>query len=286
MIAKLVDAGIDYVRVTSQETRPKNRMFDYYAEIRVEDEKLGYKEAKGGAFGFVGHKIRHGLYGTKGEWAMVQVSGGRAKNSLKIAKVGTQCTRLDIQVTYLIEDGTVGAVLRNAYEDACNHVRPKARPSKVKLIEENHKAQTVYVGKRASDIFLRCYDKFEESKKEEFKNCVRFEVELKGRAAKSIWRALQEGKNGVGFLLHQLYVIFKERGIILPDEEFSQYPTMQFKKEKTSDESKLAWLHRAVRPTVEHLAAVWGFYAPFGQLFADTLDSARSRRVQSLYALE
>lgn len=286
IIAKLVDAGIDYIRVTSQDNRQKGRMFDYYARIRAEDEALGYKETTGGAFGFVGKKIRHALYGTKSEWAMVQVSGGRAKKALDICKVGTQCTRIDIQLTYLIEDGTVGQVLRKAYEDACSHVRPKARPVAVKMIEERHQAQTVYVGKRASDIFIRCYDKFEESGKEEFRNCVRFEVELKGRAAKSIWRAVQEGKGYVSFLLHECYELLKERGIVLPVDEFAQYPTIEMRKEKTTLESKMAWLYRAVRPTVSLLASEWGIYAPFKQLFADSCNIVRERAIMRVLALE
>jgi DNA relaxase NicK len=283
--AKLVDAGIDYVRVTSQDQRQKGKMLDYYLKKRAGDEALGYKESKGGAFGFVGYKIRHALYGVKGEWAMVQVSGARAKDSLVLCKTGTQCTRLDLQVTYHVGEQNVGKVLRQAYEDACSHVRPKARPVAVKLIEERHQAQTVYVGKRASDIFIRCYDKFEESAAEEFRGCVRFEVELKGRAAKSMWAGVQAGQGWISLLLKQLYEILKERGIVLPDDDFSSYPTIPLKKERTSDESKLAWLHRAVRPTVAHLAAIWGFHAPFAQLFADTLDSRRFHRVQSLYAL-
>lgn len=272
---KLVDAGIDYIRVTSQDSRQKGKMFDYYASIRAEDEKLGHKETKGGAFGFVGKKVRHALYGTKSEWAMVQVSGGRAKNALKVAMPGTQCTRIDIQCTYLIENGAVGLVLKKAYEDACAHVRPKARPCAVKMIEERHKAQTVYVGKRASDVFVRCYDKFEESGKEEFKNCVRFEVELKGRAAKSIWKAVQENGWSIAFLLHQLYEILKERGILLPEDSFPNLPTVAMKKEKTTIESKMAWLGRAVAPTVALIASEWGVYAPLRQLFADSCNAVR-----------
>jgi DNA relaxase NicK len=285
MIAKLVDAGIDYIRVTSQNTRQQGKMLDYYRRILDEDKALGYKETFGGAFGFVGTKTRHALYGKKGDWAMCQVSGSRAKNSLDMCRAGTQCTRIDIQCTYLIEDGTVGQVLRNAYEDACAHVRPKSRPVAVKLIEERHQAQTLYVGKRASDVFIRCYDKYEESGKEEFKNCVRFEVELKGRAAKAIWIEMQNKGTFVAFLLHNLYELLKERGIVLKEDDFDQYPTMQFKKEKTSDESKMAWLHRAVAPTVKHLAAAWGFYAPFHELFDDSCDVVRRRAIMRAYAL-
>lgn len=285
MIAKLKDCGIDYVRLTSNDERQQKKLLQYYRTIRAEDEALGYKEITGGAFGFIGHKIRHALYGTKQEWAMLQVSGSRAKKSINLARVGTQCTRLDIQCTYLIEDGTVQEVLRQAYEDACAHVRPKARPCAVKLIEERHKAQTVYIGKRASDVYIRCYDKFEESGKEEFKNCVRFEVELKGRASKQVWKQIIDGGEGMGFLLRLLADLLEERGIVIDQGDFEAYPRMVFKKEKTSDENKLAWLHRAVRPTVEHLAAVWGFYSPFSQLFVGALDSARIRRVSYLYAL-
>jgi Replication initiation factor len=281
--AKLVDAGIDYIRVTSEVFTRQQQMFLFYHTIAMRDMVLGYEQKPGGAFGFVGKKTRHALWGVKKTWAMVQASGSAAKTALRIALPGTQSSRLDVQATFRIDQGTVGMAIRNAYEAACAHVRPKARPLKVVLIEERHAAQTCYIGSRASDIFIRIYDKYEESGKEEFKDCIRFEVELKGRASKAVWKKLVYDGWGVGDLLSLLFELLQERGVDVPCKDFDAHDIIVLKREKTTLESTLAWLSTQVSPTVRKLAGEVGWFSLFSILFHDALaEWDRLRIVRSL----
>jgi hypothetical protein len=218
-------------------------------------------------FGFYGQKTRHAVWGVKKDWALVQSSGRFAKNGLKLAMSGIQASRIDVQVTMRVDPGTVQQVLRGAYELACNAPNGGHRPREVRLIESRRRAQTVYIGSRASDMFVRCYDKFEESGDEEYRDCVRYEVEIKGRAAKALWEHMATTGSGVGFLVKLLVDVLRERGIELDITEFDNLPTLTLKKDKTTDEGRLAWLKRTVAPTVAKLSETRGWIAPFSMLF-------------------
>lgn len=269
--AKLVDAGIDYIRVTCNDELNGVRLRDHFWDTAEQDAQLGYEVQNGGAFGFVGKKSRHALWGVKKDWSMLQVSGRFAQRALAYAHEGTQCTRLDLQVTYQVEEGKVEETIRSLYNVACDHKGEEGMPVKVKMIEERHKAQTVYIGSRASDYFVRIYDKFEESGKEEYRNCVRVELEIKGRASKAIWQRMCTSEDGVGHLLNHLKKIVSKRGIVLPEHFKGKIPQMVFKREPMKEENQLAWLKRQISPTVTKLSALRGWIQPFSMLFDGAL---------------
>jgi hypothetical protein len=285
MSAKLVDAGIDYIRVTSEDKREKGRMLDYYRAVRGRDEKLGYEEKTGGAFGFLGKRVRHALYGDKGTWGMVQVSGYEAKGSAKLARAGTQATRIDLQLTFWVGENEVESCIRSAYDAACSAVNLKKRPPSVRLIESRHKAQTVYLGARASDVFFRIYDKFEESKKEEYRGCVRFELELKGRLAKALWQKWVDGTGGIRASLEMVIAMLSERGVQVPDSDLDNQDILCLKKQQTSIEATAAWLATQVTPTIKRLSGSHGWIFPFSLLFQSSMSDVDRRRIMQLLAI-
>ena len=186
LVAKLVGAGIDYIRLTSDNERARARMRMHYLAIAERDRADGHKEVKGGAVGFWGDKSRHALYGEKDNWAMLQVSGYESRNAYLLSNDSNQCSRIDLQLTYQVEDGKVQESMEKLYCQAVNHKKTEGKPWAVKRIQEDYATQTIMIGKRASDVYIRIYDKYEESKKEEYKNCIRFELELKGRMSKAV----------------------------------------------------------------------------------------------------
>ncbi len=281
--ARLVDAGIDYIRITSQEAAAKLRMLRYYDRVVKDDHKLGYDEVKGGAFGFWGYRTRHALYGTKKEWAMLQVSGYEAKRAVTVEHPATQCTRLDLQLTWYVGEGNVARYIRDAYNAACSTVRPAAKHMKITLIEQRHQPQTLYLGSRASDIFFRIYDKEAESGKEEYKGCVRFELELKGRASKALWAKLVAGETNLAKMLGMVIAMLKERGVLVPNEDIEEADIIRFKKAPTLQERTIGWLARQVAPTVAKIAQSHGWIFPFSVLFSDACtDWDRSRIIKTL----
>lgn len=266
--AKLVDAGVDYLRVTSKDLERQGTLFEYYQGVLDRDMRLGYKEERGGAFGFWGNKCRHALYGEKEEWCMLQVSGYEAKRALRVAVTGTQCTRIDIQCTYQFDDADFAMAM--AYIDQCaqQHKTPKHRPPQITEVCQRMDIQTIYIGSRSSDVFVRIYKKFEESGKDEYRNCIRFEVELKGRASKALWQQIVSTGMGVGALLSILRNVLRDRGVEMPPEGFSDGTVELPPSQTTREEGTMAWLARQVAPAVARLSSSWGWRVPFNLLFA------------------
>lgn len=283
MTAKLQDAGFDYVRVLSSDGGAQEVLRRVYGEVRQHDEHLGYLEGKGGAFGFYGHKTRHALYGVKKEWQMLQISGYAAKRALRLTQDGTQASRIDLQLTYQVGEENVEGWVRKTYNDACGHQDASRKHLQVNMIESRHKAQTVYIGSRASDIFFRCYDKFAESGKEEHKGCVRFELELKGRASKALWRALCDGEQTLRSSLQMVIHMLKERGVTVPCEDIDDQDVKLPPREATKEESTIAWLHRQVGPVVKRLTQTSHWMYAFNALFDGAMSEwERKRIVRSL----
>lgn len=285
METKLVDAGVDYLRVTSDDDGEKRRLAEFYRRVRAGDHALGYEERTGGAFGFLGKKTRHALMGDKKEWSMLQVSGASAKRGWLIASERSQATRIDLQLTIWVGQEEVAAQIRNDYNAACAHVRSKARPCKVTMIESRHVPQTVYVGSRASDIFLREYDKYEESGKEEYKGCVRYELELKGRMAKALWQRWAVTTGGLRESLGMVLQMFAERGITIPCYDLDQQDVILLKKEQTTFEGTMAWLNRQVAPTVAKFSQTHGWISLFSSLFSDALTPWDQARIMKLLSI-
>lgn len=283
--AKLTDAGIDYLRVTTQDERQRGRLIDFYRAIRDQDKLLGYEEVTGGAFGFVGKKTRHALMGDKKEWSMLQVSGRAAKRGIFLAEEGTQASRIDLQLTYFVGEENVESTIRGAYNSACMAGPGDHRPVRVNLIESRHKAQTVYIGSRASDVFFRIYDKYAESQKDEYRGCVRYELELKGRKSKQLWQRWVQGTSGLRSGLEMVVAMFQARGVVVPSQDLDNQDIIRLTTEKTSEEDTLAWLRRSVAPTVKRLCGSYGWITPFRILFEDALPDFRTHRIMRLLSV-
>lgn len=279
----LSDAGFDYVRITSDDAGAQEVLRRVYGEVRQHDEQLGYSEGKGGAFGFYGHKTRHALYGVKKEWHMLQISGYAAKRALRLTQDGTQASRVDLQLTYQVGEENVEGWVRKTYNDACAHQDALRKHLQVNMIESRHKAQTVYIGSRASDIFFRCYDKFAESGKEEHRGCVRFELELKGRASKALWRSFIDGSMTLRQALQMVISMLKERGVSVPSEDLDEQDISLPPREPTSPEGTIAWLHKQVAPVVKRLTQSGSWVYAFNALFDGAMTEwERKRIVRSL----
>jgi hypothetical protein len=285
METKLISAGIDYNRITTQNMRRAGNLEDAFWRIAMRDRQLGYDVVPGGAFGFVGKKTRHALFGRKKDWAMLQVSGYEAKATGVLALEGTQSTRLDLQLTVFVGALAVESIIFDAYADACDHKRAKARPIEVTLIEKRRRAQTVYLGSRSSDVYCRIYDKHAESGKEEYVGAVRYEVEFKGRMSKAIWASLVAGETTLRQQLEMVIKIFEERGVKIPLDDLDRMDVVIPKPEQTSKENTLAWLSRQVAPTVSKLTAEYGYILPFRILFEQALTDLRTHRIMRLLSV-
>lgn len=270
--AKLKDAGIDYIRLTTAEKPSQDRLRMFYLKIANQDRIEGYKETRGGAFGFVGDKTRHALYGVKDGWTMLQVSGRAAKHSYALAVPGNQCTRLDLQLTYQFEADSVSEAMEDIYMELNAAKHFAHRPRAITRVQAGYKTQTIYIGKRASDVFIRIYDKYEESGKEEHKDCIRFELELKGRVSKAVWKQLQENETTLPALLQMVASQCESMGVEMPKDNISEDTSLIPSREKTPIERTRDWLNTMVPKAVQRVSNEFGHFATMRMLFQESLD--------------
>jgi hypothetical protein len=135
---------------------------------------LQYKGWKNGTV-FIGHgEQKNRLHG------VVNVSGfGSDLFYVNVLEWETfYCTRLDVQVT-----------IRQPNEVVLPEVYERIRDFTKASLIQSEQNDTLYVGSRSSDIFTRLYEKVLDTK------YLRLEFEIKGRRARSAWRALQAGSN-------------------------------------------------------------------------------------------
>ena len=115
---------------------------------------------------------------------IIQVSGAasdRAALALKSVKGSYwNITRIDLQITLDLPEWYKSRSL----VDTLRKAEWKSKPRKVTLIDGNGD-DTVYIGSRTSDRYIRIYVKE--------KDFLRFEVELKGDYAKAAWERYKAG---------------------------------------------------------------------------------------------
>jgi hypothetical protein len=271
MTTKLIDQGIDYVRLTSDEPKVIEQMFKAARHIMVEEQKAGQHIKPGGAIGFYGHKTKHCFFGMRGDWAMFQVSGYVAREQYSsYASIPAHCTRLDLQQTVRHEEQATAVI--HKHEDASNEAKsPDGRHWDTTLIRKNRRAETLYIGSRESEKFARIYDKFKESGKEEYVGCVRYELELKGDVSRETWRQMLSGHTDVASMLTKMVMWFEAHGIRGVLWGYNQGVLPNVPRETPTADKSIAWLAKQVKQTVARLVSEGYWWPTFNALFEEVL---------------
>jgi hypothetical protein len=276
-------AGIDWLTLTSSSPATKLKMMEYFSSVAEEDRKLGHSVVPGGNYGFYGKRARHALFAEKEDRAMLQVSGRRAQRSILLCREGDNATRIDVQITLFVGEENVSKVLEEWAEQAEHPGKINCHPREVTRVLKSGKTQTVYIGSRKSDFYVRLYDKYAESKESDWKGCVRLEVEIKGKASKALWSHLAEEGLGNMYLLQVLLWHLERCGLNLSMIDLCRQDILLPKREPLKEERSLIWLAGQVAPTVQRLCMSRGWIAAFSVLFAGALEDVdRSAIMRSL----
>jgi DNA relaxase NicK len=163
-------------------------------------------------------------------------------------------SRFDLQATVQFEEDEIN--LERHYADAmAQEAEHNGRYPGVRLITTYGKGDTVYLGSRISDKYLRIYDKFRESKDDVYEKSHRIEVEFKNKAAKAVATDLYgfaDRRAAIVGLLYDYLTVRKlvpcfDKGVGLMGE-----PKIQ---RDTDVEKQIGWLLQSVSPTVRRLCA-------------------------------
>jgi hypothetical protein len=211
----------------------------------------------GGYVGWMAGRVR---FGRRLDGGLLQLSGDLAERHVAdVAARASNVSRVDLAVTVRLEPPRAD-VASTGYGDALAYrtVHPtSARPF---LNMDGDGGQTLYLGDRTSNWFLRVYNKQAEcvERRDEqgtshYAGCWRYELEVKGPDAlrqAQLYPAIEDRPRYVQGYVHQ----WAENHGLLPAFPYDGGQKLEPGFRRRSDrETRIQWLGQSVRPAVQWL---------------------------------
>jgi len=249
---------IDYLTITAKhETQEQAACESVYESIKYDEVTTGLDEKPARAMGYTGQKVGTMFLGVSPQGTMFRASGELAQVAAKMfAWIGGNhhVTRIDFQLTW-----QTARDLSNYAEVQCETVRTAQKqsalkvPPQVRLISSFGKGDTLTLGARSSEVFVRLYDKTREMKLDAAPWLWRFEVELKGERALQAMR-LFVSRNADNEVIHQVVDYWcRDRLLDVPWQPTTPLSWPEVGRPETDAEKKLRWLENNVRSSVQYL---------------------------------
>jgi DNA relaxase NicK len=248
----LKSVSVDWLSVTAKSKKPCLNLAERAADLIHDLKGQGHFVRAWGMSGYSGFSCGGVQLGRRNLEVLVRLSGEQAalhwRNFYAMAE---NVTRLDCQCTS--DTGTdperrITRHLQAARRWSKRHSRKKA----IRLIRDYTGGSTIYFGKRASQRFGRCYNKAVESDMDQFQNCVRYEVELKGDLAKLTAHRLARSSQENSLLCGEVTQFFNMYGVSLP---FSMVgcERILLPRKRSDFDKRLRWLNKCVGQTCRAL---------------------------------
>jgi len=252
----IISAGIDYITLTKTD---RNTDGCWHQRIdcllRSEKAKGNFIKAWGMA-GYSGFKCGQLQFGKREGSVIVRLSGDLAAlDWWDFYQEASTVSRLDLQVTVRC-DADPSREVRRAYSQVNRFYKGRHDGPTVTLWRDTTGGATCYVGKRSSDVMFRIYNKASESGLPEFRNCLRYEVELKRAMTRRTieWLICQDSvKLGIA---GQLHTMLSSRGLRPLYRVDVRGCKLQGTPIACDVEKKLVWLRDSVGSTVRALFAL------------------------------
>lgn len=251
-------AGTDYIRMTAKEAGDADMATVYKraAYAVVAGTCLGHVEFEPWSWkGYYGERCGSVAYGSGPQGHILQVAGWQAQEEALLRVPHDNLARWDVQLTLWFEQDILSIAKSAAESSVAARGNVNHRPWKVAMIEGYGGGDTTYIGSRSSDSFIRVYDKWRQAREEEeWRYSWRFEVELKDERANANWPVAGAPSPGPYWYAGLVAAALRSRGVNLPAlEQVPAVPLAHSPAKATSTDSRLAWLHNQVRPSVDKL---------------------------------
>jgi hypothetical protein len=169
--------------------------------------------------------------------------------------IGHNVSRLDVAVdVWWGEDPDTYIALHNV-ETLDARVLAAHRRWRVACVNGYGDGDTLYIGSRTSNEFIRIYNKYKESKCDErYNGCTRYEIEYHNESATALVHRAGARRSDRALLLGEVSSLLHRRGVGVLSSLLASEPISEpIRRVATSDERKLDWLRTGVSPTVKHL---------------------------------
>lgn len=248
------ECGVDWLTATAFERGGGIRLQELGSRLLAAESRCGVDVRQWQFEQFSGLNGGQIAVGQGDGMIIVRLSSALAfQHWRKVYRLCDSLSRIDFQVT--IEGVCDGpSFIRDRHEEAKGHVAAWKLKPEVLIRDSNRTGPTLYLGTRKSAWMGRVYDKFVESKLEDYAGCIRFELQFNKRLAKTVAHELSsnsfEGATGLAIINEKL----SRRGIRRPWADGATLPVGSPRKRGTDDD-RLRWLQSQVAPAISRLVA-------------------------------
>src|SRR5205085_10822933 len=250
----IVSAGVDWLTCTLKRERDDKHLWSVGERLLNEDEDRGNEVLLWKREGYEGWATSGVRIGKRQDTYCLSLSSDMARDHWREAYAeSTNVSRLDLQTTVELIPSQP-RIVRELHQQALSHRTKNGRPPERTLIQNTTRGDTLNIGRRASDVYMRAYDKGREQRTHEAGRLLRYEVELKRERARHYARALSLDDRDDPLSISVVSGRFLAQGVRVPSSiEEGQWNCLFLAT--TSTERKLAWVRRCVAPTVQFLLA-------------------------------
>lgn len=254
------EARADYITQTWREpfganSSPSQTTILSWAQRELAHEKGEFKIRDWSWHAYRGRTIGPISWGERDDGSILRISGRLAQRWIDSGfPAPDNVSRLDICLTIW---GCADAT--RAIEEATDTAQayragPPGRQFGIRHVRGIGDGDTLYLGSRTSQIFLRIYDKGKESGEEQYAGSIRYEAELKQEAALAEYMAIRGAYPRPPRVRADVLGLFAARGVTVFGHESATPRLIDVPDAIVSDtERQLAWLRTQVRPTVRRL---------------------------------
>lgn len=256
--SRIVSAGIDYITATMPHTQPNvlewyNRCTNYIETIaRDGNEAISTRRQ-----GYEGVSVGGSFAGIRDDGYMVTISGERAQAGFDRVYWGSpHVSRIDVQCTFQTANGDPNTASNAQIAVAIANTKLSgAAQREATLINSLSGGATCYVCSKKSEQFARIYNKDAESGEERYKNCWRYEVQLKNKLATNtatLFKLSEYAQPNQSAVFVRQWL--RKRGVFVPWNADAELHALPSEKTTTSDvETRLRWLREQVQPAIRRL---------------------------------
>jgi DNA relaxase NicK len=249
----IVDSGVDWLTMTAPQGAATESLGNTATQLARENDECGNIMTSWAQLGYVGWKVGPLAFGMREEASIVVCSGPDAQTVLRRCwKKDCHVTRLDLQVTVRVTNPPV-PIATEAYRSVMIALDRRQIASTANLIVGSDGGSTCYVGARSSERFGRIYDKDVQSKDPDYRDCWRYELELKGGLADTSARALVGRHDWESWIYGAVRGFYSGRRIDTQYLPYGPIVSVPAKRPESDLDRVLRWLREQVAPSVNTL---------------------------------
>ena len=260
-MALLYEVACDYLTMTwsgIDTVTPMDNRKEWVEWVQgVERKWGGMSRLKRWAWqGYIGWSLGTVSWGERADGYLLRLSGIMADEYfMSSLPTGHNCSRFDISVTIFgIQD--IDGFIADHKEEAIQYRKTlQHRPFSMRYIDSVGDGNTLYLGARTSERYLRIYNKQKEQANDErWQGAIRYECEYKEGSARQVLERGRSSDDRRATLARFMVGACKDRGINIPVVLVGSGPLAPaHQRLRNDDETSLEWLRTQVSPTIRRL---------------------------------